>query len=433
MFVSRPQNPIEMSLNLLEINDDCLLEIFTYLTVTELTNVASACTRLQTIARDLFSLRHKSNCVEIDMNSIACRPQTFLLRVVKRRNRNFSQYSKRLQQLIAIFRHFGDLLTKLKVVFLDSVERFYNDVVVNMMVLYCTDQLEQLELINCELSSPGVFHNARTLFGELKELVLHETTSVSYWFLSSAEELIRLTLNGFSPSTVCGFLMNNYPKLQSLTVNNDRDHRMFSTPIHIADFLERHPQLNELDLRGGGRYCFYQINECCPSLRKLSISKCEDHDISPIAELPNLTSLKLSTGRFADGPLIEFLNQTKSSQSLEELVVSGCITNGPELVTPFAIGRFTNLRYISVSNGDEGSNRFLSWSWIRRLIGRPRTFVISDDVLIGLAQHLPRLERVRLHLNNCQLALQLHESTCTRISEIVRNRNQEMLMVIGDQ
>lgn len=423
-----------MPLNLLDVNDDCLLEMFTHLTVPELANIASTCTRFQTIARDLFLLRHKSNCVEIDMNSIACRPLTYLLplRVVKRKNRNVSQYPKRLQQLMAIFRHFGDFLTKLKVVFVNSEKWFYNDGVLNMMVLYCTDQLERLELINFELSNPPEIDKVGTLFRELKELILHESSSVPYWILCDAK-LTRLTLNGFPPSTVSGFLINDYPQLQSLTVNNDQNRRMFPTPIHITDFLKRHPKLNELDLRGGGWYSFYQIDKCCPSLRKLSISKCEDYDISPIAELPSLTSLKLSTGRFADGPIIEILNRTKSSQSLEELVVTGRITSVPELVTPFAIGRFTNLRCISVSNGEEVNNRFLSWSRIRRLIGRPRTYTISDDVLIGLVQHLPHLEWVSVHLRNCQVALRLHESTRTRIAEIVKSRNQEMLTEMGDE
>lgn len=343
-----------MSVNLLDIKDDYLFNIFAHLTVAELANIASTCSRLKRKARSFFSLHHKSICVEIDMNSIACHPQTYLSRV----NRNHSQHSKRLQRLIAIFRH----------------------VVLNMMVLYCTDQLEQLEIIKLKLADPAEICNAGALFRKLQELILHETSSVPHWILSGAK-LNRLTLNGFSPTAANKFLVNQYPELEQLTLNNQRDRRMFSTPIHINYFLKRHPKLHELDLRSGGRYSFYRIGQYCPFLRKLSISNCEDYDISPIAELPNLTSLKLSTGRFADGAIIKILNRTKSSQSLEDLV------------------------YITITNGEEGNSRFLSWSWIRRLIGiPPRTFVISDDVLIGVAQHLPHLERVRLHLSHCRLA-----------------------------
>lgn len=56
-----------MDRSALELNDDCFLEIFENLSVPELADVASTHTRLQTIARDVFSHRHKSNCLDIDL------------------------------------------------------------------------------------------------------------------------------------------------------------------------------------------------------------------------------------------------------------------------------------------------------------------------------------------------------------------------------
>lgn len=401
----------EMALNLLDVNNDCLTEIFKYLTVPELADVAATCTRFQTIARDvftIFSLCHQPDCFKIDMNSMERRPQA-----------------------AAILRHFGDFLTKLKVVFLDSGERFCNADVLNTMVMCCADKLERLELINLEVLQPDEINNARTLFGQVKELILHKSSSAHRWLLSNAEQLTRLTLNGFSPAKAGQFLSNDYPLLQSLTLNNNQNRRLFSPAIDIIDFLKRHPKLNELELRGGGWYDLSLIAECCPSLKKLSIWKWEDYDILPIAELPNLTSLKLSIGRFADGPLIDILNRTNSSQSLEELLISGCIINGDKLVAPFALGHFTNLKRISIKNVEETNNQFVSW--IRRLTGGggPRTYTIRDDILIGLVQHLPHLERVLLDLSPWTMRLLLEPSTHLRISEIIGSRNQSMKVMVG--
>lgn len=120
-----------MAHNLQDMNDDCLVEIFKHLSVRRLADVASTCTRFRTIARKVFSLRHKSNCVEIEIEDTYYYPKD----------------AKYHQQSAALLRNFGDLMTDLKVIFEYEAElEFKNTSVMSLMTKYCTGPLEKLEL-----------------------------------------------------------------------------------------------------------------------------------------------------------------------------------------------------------------------------------------------------------------------------------------------
>lgn len=163
-----------MVLNLLEIIDECLLKIFENLSVPELGVIASTCSRLKTIARDVFSRHHKLNCLEIGIHSTEHR-----------------------QQAAAILRHFGDLLTKLKVTYSHSSrDKASNTFLFNMMTMYCTKTLDRMELRHCYYLQSDDIVDAKALFRNVKELILEDSPRIHAPFLSDAKELTRLTLNG---------------------------------------------------------------------------------------------------------------------------------------------------------------------------------------------------------------------------------------------
>lgn len=144
-----------MTLKLLDLNDDCLMAIFEYLTLDELADIASICTRFRSVARDVFSRRHKLNCLEIYVKE---HPQSMEGDLVHRR------------KTASIIRHFGDLLTKLKVNF--DVDKSLNAFIYNMMVNYCTGMLERLELRNCMHLEPDKIIDPAALFRNVKELFI---------------------------------------------------------------------------------------------------------------------------------------------------------------------------------------------------------------------------------------------------------------------
>lgn len=257
-----------LNLNLLDINDDCLREIFKYLSYFELSDVVSTCNRFKIIAREIVWLRQKSKWVELNMESgtLSCR-----------------------QQAAAFLRNFGNLCTALKVTFQDNDTGGFQTIIFNLMVKYCVGSLRYLQLINCNYLQSGEIIGARALFRNMKWLFFNNSSTVDRGFLSDAKQLTELSLiNLYSPKVVT-FLSNDYPQLQVLKLYN---HRLSWGKIGIIAFLKQHRNLIELQLDGGGKYDFSSIGECF-WLRKLMIWNCNGGDILPIAQLDKLTALKI--------------------------------------------------------------------------------------------------------------------------------------------
>lgn len=406
----------------MDINDDCLFEIFTILNIRELTDVASTSTRFRTIARDVFSFRHKSNCVDIGVGW----PFT-----------NGDNIANAYQRQIGpILRNFGDLLTKVKVIFSSENDaKLYNTRVFNMMAKYCTGGLNQLELRCCQTLEPDEIVDARALFRNVKDLVLIRSAAISGSFLSDAKKLTRLNLNWSSFANVVKFLANDYPKLESLSLNN---RRMDSTEIDIIEFLKRHPNLTELELSGGGVFDLSSIDECA-WLRKISLCEYEEYDISAIAKLNELTSLKLTT---TDGDQLPFqlLMSSRSSESLEELELSGYWSYSSDNQMELMISRFTNLQHLSfvfsISTYVSSHHLFSGLHCpqeLRALSIGGRLLWVTGDGLVELVQNLPNLEQLSLHpLSHHDEHIHLRESTYLLISEICRARNQKLVIYSFD-
>lgn len=282
-----------MAHNLLDINDDCFLALFKHLSTSELCDIASTCTRFTPLARRIYSFRPQSNRMAIDMKSAIPR-----------------------RQAPALLRNFGDSLTELKVIFLGAPKTSYNTVVFNLMVEHCGDRLEKLELRSCKYLHADGIVDARPLFSNVKELILYDSNAIDGSSLSDAKELTRLTLTGFHSTNIVKFLANDYPKLRVFSLNqpkNRDDH------IDILQFLKRHPNLVELELRDGGAYNLSTIGECCPMLTNVTLWNCENCDIRPISQLSKLVALRLAT-RLGES-LFEVLATSKSAGTLQVLEI----------------------------------------------------------------------------------------------------------------
>lgn len=88
----------------MELNDKLLVKILNDFTIVQLSTVASTCTRLRTIARSVFKLRHNSDCVNIQMK-------------LWTKRRTGKTWQTHYRQTAAILRNFGDLIADLNVNF----------------------------------------------------------------------------------------------------------------------------------------------------------------------------------------------------------------------------------------------------------------------------------------------------------------------------
>lgn len=130
-----------MALNLLDVNNDCLITTFTNLSVPELADIAATCNRFKTIARDVFSRRHQSFCLEIDVEDL----------------QSSNELIENSRQTAGILRNFGDLLKKVKISFVeDDEENRENTLLHTLFTKYCGGgNLETLELANIYDSIDG--------------------------------------------------------------------------------------------------------------------------------------------------------------------------------------------------------------------------------------------------------------------------------------
>lgn len=409
----------KMGIELLDINDDCLFDIFTYLNVVELAAVASTCNRFRDTAREVFLLRHKSKCLEIIVEA----PD-------QRFPADIQHCARDHRQNTAIFRHFGDLIN-LKVTFFYHSELRYCSSVFNTMVKYCT---RRLELINCGGLDFSRTTDTKGPFQNLKELVWYDSRAPNHIFLSNVDELTQLTIKWKNSTMVSEFLSNNYPKLQSLTLEMSPNLylNLEEQRIDINGFLKRHPNLIELQLSEGGKYDLSSIGECCPLLEEIAIWKCfvVGFTFTSIAELEKLTSIKVSD--VAPSMAMEFLKSSKSSESLEHLVLYGsCLGLQTELLKH--LQRFNNLIHLSVTSLRDIDNDFLAGLWhLKQLrvlaIGYYYPCSFTSAGLVNLVQHLPLLEQLNLNpVLFCQY-LRLCNSTYWQISQICQGRNQKLVI-----
>lgn len=384
-----------MARNLLDLNDDVLYELFVNLTDVELGAVASSCTRLQHIAHKVFSLRHKSAIVVIDIDSLDFAE-----------NKNI-----RRRQMAAILRNFGDSMTKLNVIFNPSANDSWNTHLYNLMVMYCAGTLETIELKWCQHLQPDDIIDATSLFRNVKEVILEtfdEWYAVDSAFLSGAKQLTTLTLKGFDSCQAYDYLSNDYRKLQSLT---------------LAGLDECSDDLMSL------------LGEF-PKLRKLSIYDCEYYSLKSLAQLNKLTALKLSVnGGYGYGDnrsLIEFLNTSNASQSLEELKLFVNLKDKHASSLMNSLGRFRNLKHLALTLNESklNDNLLTVLHQLQNLcvLSLSGSISITSGGLIHLVRHLPHLERLSVDYRIENKRMQLQKSTFLQINEIYRTRNQKLII-----
>lgn len=408
--------------SLLDLNDDVLIIICLHLTITELSVIASLCTRLRTIARKAFSLRYKSSCMDIDMGW----PVTNTTCI------------RRRQEIPPILRNFGDLVTKLKVTFLwnDHQRQHINKAVFNLMVMYCTGPLDSLELKFFTTQEPDDdIVDATALFCNVKELILEGSTAVDAAFLADANQLTTLKLNKFHSSAIVKLLSNDLPKLQSLKLVAIQHAASDSNQIKTA--LAKHKNLQEIELSRSGFYDLSFVDEL-PELRMMTISPIQYVDFEPVIQLDKLTAMKLSIN---SNDKMNFLEGSMSLESLEDLVLDTIPMAGDTSIisgTRFmnALIRFTNLKELSFKFDTDFNDDCLAH--LRRLdklhsLTIRASLSITGNGLVGLVHRLPQLKRLAFHTALSRKRVMLQASTYSRICDIYRGRNQNLVITNFDK
>lgn len=400
MFLLQPQNllRIKMAKNLLELNDDVLITIFSNFNVSELCTVATTCTRLQFIARKVFSLYHKSNCLDLDVNEDVMGGE----------------------QILAVLQNFGDLSTNVKA----EWQGCYQDEIFNSLVRHCTGPLERLEIRGIEKEYVTI--DATPLFQNVKELILADSELTE--FLSDAKQLTKLSLSAIYLSEVVKILSYDLPQLQSITLDMDIDWDADLT--ELKPILMRHTGLCEFVSKD----CYFDdlsfVAEL-PELTQLSIGNLnrDKLELNPLETLQNLTTLKLC-GEINYQQLMDCLKTSKSQESIDKLALNCC---GPGDVIQLlgVLRRFTKLKHLTLTIYNKVDSSLLAG--IHRLKKLRVLMIFADigdmsftgDDLVNLVHHLPHLEELTLG-PGLKDSIELKKPTYLRICDIYRSRKHKL-------
>lgn len=402
--------------SLLDLDDNCLHEILCLLSIEDLARMACSCTRMQSVARGVFRLKHKSqpvNLYEFATNN----PYAWDTSI------NFIDNQFHNGRLL---RHFGHMITDLSFTFTtEQTESF------NFVIKYCSGgALEQLIVAgrtqNFRIDKAG---DPTELFGSVNELKLYGCNHKAFdgKHLSKCHRLERLTLH----KTEAGkFLLNHFPNIKSFAMQRVCDEDRRKTVQRINSFIKRHKQLTELELNSPD-YCSLVLVGKLQHLERLSINgglfSFGDEHIMPLATLTKLKSLKLYCG---DEQMGRFLNSLKSTESLEELDLIYCYFRYEnELMS--AIGKFQRLEVLKFNGGCWLQDNHLSNLNLRRLrkLSVLNLSKVTDDGLINLVDRMLALEE--LTLNESFYKFRLSSNVYNRVADICENRQSKLVMMVN--
>lgn len=402
--------------SLLDLDDNCLHEIFCLLSIEDLTRMACSCTRMQSVARGVYHLKHKSQCVDLyefaTNNPYAWDTSINLI--------DDQFHNGRL------LRHFGHMISDLSFTFTtEQTESF------NFVFKYCSGgALERLTVAGrTENFRIDKAIDSTELFGTIKELKLYGCNHKAFdgKHLSKCQRLERLTLY----KTEAGkFLLKHFPNIKSFAMQRVCDEDRRKTVQRIISFLKRHKQLTELELNSPD-YCSLVLVGTLQHLERLSINdglfSFGDEHIMPLAALTKLKSLKLYCG---DKQMGRFLNSLKSTESLEELDLIFCYFRNENALMS-AIGKFQQLEVFKFNGGCWLQDNHLSNLNLSRLrkLSMLNFSKVTDDGLINVVDRMPAMEELTLNENSYKF--RLSSNVYNRVADICENRESKLVMMVN--
>lgn len=274
---AQPHNmALKRETSLLDLNDDCLFETFSWLPLLDLCVIRNSCSRLRTVADNYVGRTHK-------LLNTKCTPI---------KNDQYSPiYKEEILQVLSSFGHQIDALTLNRD---DFSTNALSDVLLPMLDAFCKKhRLQHLKLSNFSFSDDFVTSCSHP-FENLKGLTLDECTSYTTSIDEFIEKCTGLThLEVIHGNIDFSFLKQEYPLLRQCSVNSSR----IDSEI-VTNFISKNKQLNELNM--------VQCNECNGVDDSIFISAAEH-----LSDLEKLTLRTILVTPNFKANLMELLNLRK--------------------------------------------------------------------------------------------------------------------------
>lgn len=293
--------PNQTGTYLMDINDDCLIEILYHLSLDDLCSAAETCPRMLQCAAYVFNKSWKEFICH-DLNMIT-------VHETRRYLVNFAPWITEVEMM-------GYQENK------NKTNRQFD-----MLTRYCTGTLEKISLVFYE-ADRRMAMKLQTLFASMKRIsldgcnVMHKASSVNMFAnCTQLEELKIHDANAFVNKMVFN---STFRTLKSLKLKKNITAQS-NEILSVRHFIGNHPQLTELHLRAYDLK-FYEIFGVIASglvqLENLCIcgqSANPDEYIKHLQKLTELKHLKVLTLNCEKKSLAAFLNESESVATLESL------------------------------------------------------------------------------------------------------------------
>lgn len=213
--------------SLLDLNDDCLFETFSCLSLLDLCAIRNSCSRMRNVADNYVGRTHKSLNTNYGCTSIE--------------NDVHSAIAK--EELLQILSSFGQQIDALTLDQDDFTPNVLSDAILSMLDAFCKRRrLQHLKLKKIEFSDEFVA-NCTHPFANVGRLTLEKCTSYT---ASSMDECIKKCTGLADLEIIYGsidgtFLEQAYPTLRRFCVESNRiDSEL------VKNFIARNKELNEL-------------------------------------------------------------------------------------------------------------------------------------------------------------------------------------------
>lgn len=367
-------SPVSLHIELLDLNDDCLLAVLRKLSLNNLNSTGLTCRRLRCLVNMTYKHHDQIQCFDV-------RKMAFYFR-----NSNSDDIRKRdpkydhqwIQNINGYLNKFGKIIEKIEFNELGpiSIPSEFTNEILTFILGFCSNALKSVKLHHINIL-PKSISNAQEIFSHLTKLDDNEHLN---WvtILPMCRNLETLLLE-FPEAEAVLNLNYDFPKLKtfhfkfnlSLPSRKRSRHRLFKHFPVLENFIRRHQNLNKLSINHGSWLEFKMstivgLND----LRELCIS-------APQAIYPSPTyALRKFEVQWIDAPkCVQLLQNT--TETMEHLALG---TFNVDQIFIDALSRFRNLHYLKwhfSGNGNEISFTKIRWEPLRRL-----NFITELDVAV---------------------------------------------------
>lgn len=396
---------------LLDVNDDCLYEIFSHksLSIMDLCSVAETCTRLKDVATIIFAKSYKTcQFNDLSLNTI--------------------------HEMRRMLLNFGSSITDLTIGPSYDFERQFDGMsarVLDLVIRCCSKSLESLRLKDYEISD-HLIGKLRPMFGKLKLLHIEDgyINGDGKQLLASCKSLVELKVINLENDEIGMIFENKFPKLESFKYQkNYEDYEDYD----LETFVSQHKGLKAFSMGNYQADCstlFPVLAKNCLDLEKLIItgghSSDSAHDyvtaLKSLLALKKLAKLKIKCDK---ENVTEFIQELPQLSSLEFLELWH-VQSDAEFV--LALSKLKNLKTLRLRGCNHLPN-VISLANLEKLTelsiilpGSTTVVDIKIDV-VGLVKRLPDLKKLVIGLHSFKVDRRMY----LQLVNVVRERSGRLL------